>query len=486
VVLMPSDHVTVNQCAREIARAINADKPRLFRRDKTVVTIEDGQFAPIQAIDFGSYVNHFCMTQKETGRGGPKRMTTSIAKEILACRDLDVPKVHSVYKSPIIVESDGVPRTITGYDEELEVYCFGDELESVGLDEAVEMLLDLISEFEFTTPADKSRAVTMMFTPALKSGGHIPDFRTPIDVAESDKSQSGKGVRQQITASIYGEDMGQIAMTSERAMRAEFDSHVIAGRSMIQIDNLRGKFGSQKLESFLTQRSYTARAAYTREVKVDPRRTVVMLTTNGAKLSKDLANRSCFVRILKQEGRRFRRFKEGSIIEFIEANQSRYLGAIHAVVRAWIESGKQRTDTTEHDFVDWAQISDWIVQELFHLEPLLGGHKMTAERSSNKYQQWGRDVCVQVSEKKKLNRELSTSDILEVIEDSEVENPKPDDTSEDQGPTKREMGKRFRTMFDGQDEWSVDRWIVTRRRKKIDTNMPYVYKFTIRTQAIAD
>jgi hypothetical protein len=62
----------------------------------------------------------------------------------------------------------------------------------------------LLSDFDFVTASDKSRAVASFIAPALRFGRLIgADF--PLDLAEADESQSGKTYRQKVACAIYGE-----------------------------------------------------------------------------------------------------------------------------------------------------------------------------------------------------------------------------------------------------------------------------------------
>jgi hypothetical protein len=57
---------------------------------------------------------------------------------------------------------------------------------------------------------------------------------------------------------------------------------------------------------------------------IDPRRVIVMLTSNKADLTIDLAKRSSCVRILKQPERyQFQTYEEGELLDHVRANSKR-------------------------------------------------------------------------------------------------------------------------------------------------------------------
>lgn len=93
----------------------------------------------------------------------------------------------------------------------------------------------------------------------------LPDLSEKgIDLGEADQSQSGKGFRNKVTAAIYNHT--PVAISQQRAgvgsLEESFDRALTAGKTFIALDNVRGKVDSQKIESFLTEDTYYARAAF--------------------------------------------------------------------------------------------------------------------------------------------------------------------------------------------------------------------------------
>jgi hypothetical protein len=62
----------------------------------------------------------------------------------------------------------------------------------VPLVDAVALLYEMYADFHFATPADLARALAAAITPALVFG-KLLGGRAPVDLGESDVSQSGKG-----------------------------------------------------------------------------------------------------------------------------------------------------------------------------------------------------------------------------------------------------------------------------------------------------
>ena len=94
-------------------------------------------------------------------------MLASEAKNIL-------PPIAALHNCPILIESAQGEITFLGRgyhrDHGGRLIVTGTEPQHIPIEEAVELLLDMISEYEFVTPADKSRALAAIIAPALKFG----------------------------------------------------------------------------------------------------------------------------------------------------------------------------------------------------------------------------------------------------------------------------------------------------------------------------
>jgi len=197
-------------------------------------------------------------------------------------------------------------------------------------------------------------------------------------------------------------------------------------------------------------------------VDVDTSPFLWQLSTNGAEITRDLANRSIITRIKKQEeGYTFREYLEGDLLAQVKSRHSAYLGAVFAVVRAWLEAGSPRSAECRHDFREWVQVMDWIIQNIFKMPPLLDGHKEEQARTANPRLQWLRDVAFAVSSSKMLDRELSATELCTVAEDAGLDLPGNPKSREE--PQQR-AGKIFRLLFGESDgnPIKVDGFTITR------------------------
>ena len=326
----------------------------------------------------------------------------------------------------------------------------GGKLQEVPFDTAVESLFRLLADFDFATPSDASRAFASLISPALKQGGWIEDD-FPLDLAEADQSQSGKTFRQKIVCMIYNEQ--QSSITSQKGGVGSLDEAVAAalikGRPFITIDNFRGRMDSQIMESAIRGAGKVDCRTIGHRAEVNTRPFLWQLSTNGAELTRDLANRSIVTRIRKRpEGIVWHAHPEGSLEAHLRANQCFYLACVFAILREWKRQGRPITGESRHAIREWCRTLDGIVQ-MVGMSPLLDGHREQQLRTANPNLQWLREILLVMSEQD-LGRELYASDLFRIAEENDIAFPGNPHSKDD--PAVR-VGRILKTLFkDAVDE----------------------------------
>lgn len=429
----------------------------------------------------------------------PRNLTESEAKLIAASQPFQqrLAPLKLLTRCPVLIERDGQLAVIQGYDRASGVYVHGGRVEDVPLEEAKSLILELFEEFDFVSPADLSRAVAGLITPALVHGDLLGG-RAPLDLAEANASQSGKGFRHKLTAAVYNDFVESVTQRERGVggLEESFSDKLVRGSAFISIDNVRGPVNSPAIESALTEDTFHARPSFHAGVTIDMRRVVVMMTTNGANLTTDLANRTSPVAIRKEpEGYQFRRHPEGTILDHVRADQGLYLGAVFAIIRAWRAAGSPQTGETRHDFRPWSQKLDWIVQKIFGLAPLCDGLRETKARMSNPALAWLRAVALAVERAARCGQWLRAAMLAEGLHAAEAEVPglgegedlcDPETTKRVQQAIGRKMALCFRCANPGQETLdglveaiTLDGFVIERRstydpERRCDTRL---YRF---------
>lgn len=484
-VFLPGASVPVVRSAAQFGELLAGTKC-YFRRGQAVVKLgpDDDDEPVLQPVKPAALSSAFEMVArlkrwKQTKNGSvpaPGICPEQSAKLILNSDAFlnELPPIRLLSRCPVLVERGGELVQIVGYDRESGVLAFGDEVPDVPLDEAKDLLRELIADFLFASESDRSRALAAFITPALVHGGLLGG-RAPVDLGEADQSQTGKGFRNKITAALYRQTVRTVTQRKGGvgSLEETFSSALIAGANFIALDNIRGKVDSPAIESFLTEDRYAARVPYSGDVEIDPKCIVLMMTSNRAEITPDMANRSNCTRLLKQEpGYEFAKYPEGDILDRIRANQPRYLGAVFAVIREWHRRGKPRSHETRHDFRRWAQTLGWIVQNIFDAVPLLDGHAETKARMTNPALTWLRDVALAVVRAKREGERLRAHEILDLLASTDVEIPGANEDADLEDNTTRNrvlqaIGRKMARCFsNGESTIEIDNLTIERSESK--------------------
>lgn len=410
-------------------------------------------------------------TQRGEWHLNPKRPTGEDCKGLLASKEARglLPPINSVRSSPVLMSGNSGPVLMkTGYNKEFGgVYVVSRDVPPViSLEEARGALADLLSDFAYATPADRTRHLAYILTPALHFGGFIND-RIPIFVVEADKRQTGKGTAVEATVNIYAE---QLSMTAKKkggvgSFDESFGNALTKGRPFILIDNLRGLLDSEYLEAFITAPGLVSvRIPGKAEVEVDPRSYILSATSNGWQCTEDMAARACIIRLRhRPENYRFKY----DLIHHIRSRGLYYLGCIHAIIRAWHANGSPMTDTTGHSFRHWVQITEGVIRRVWpDAAPLLEGHAEAQARTSDKGWDWLRRLCLAADEDSRLQQSLTATELAQICADHGIEIPGASDQDD-----ARQLGQRIgnitKRLFGDKTGIQVDDYTVERRETTV-------------------
>ena len=452
----------------------------LFRVDKDV---NNGlSLIEVKPAMLASVLEKVAYLQKCSGVGTiPGVCVKATAEVVLACEDfvLALPRIIVLTSAPVLIERDGKLIEVCGYDEPSGVYAGGEPTEQVRIDDAVKLILELFADYRFTTPGDRARAVAMLITPALIFGGLL-NARSPMGLVQADASQSGKGYQNKQIGAVYGNSIKII--TQGRGgiggIEESFCKALIDGHSMIALDNIRGKIDSPKIESFLTEDNFSARSAYHADTMIDTRKIIVLLTSNCADVSADLANRCCPIRIIRQdEGYEYRQYAEGDVLDHVRAKQPLYLGAVFSIIQAWHDAGKPRTTTTAHDFRPWARVVDWITQNIIKVGSIADGLKESKLALSNPHTVWLRLVMLEVQRANRCLEWLRVYQLLDLIEGSAaaVHGTGTDsDDDEQRAVALQTLGRKIAACFPLKGlEMNVDNFKISRQQTYFEQSRKY-------------
>ncbi len=486
VLLLPGPSITITACATQ-AFSVLAKQNRHFLRDQIIFELVDndekGRLIEVDPSSFRSALEHYfwlgavrTTPENRVALIGSRCSVDTAAALLKAAPRLKlVPKIKMVTAAPVFTEKNGQIGILqNGYHNVLGgIYVSRSrKIVEVPLKEAVPALLAILSEFNFTSPADKSRGAASAISPALRLGGLLKaDF--PLDLSEADEPQSGKTYRQRINCALYGEHPLVINKNEDKFGVGSLDERIstalISGSPFIMFENVRGEIKSQLLESALRGTGLVmCRTTYSRPVQIETDLICWMLSSNKIDTTSDLALRSLITRIRKQPPDfKFKRYPEGNLLAHVEARCDYLLSCVLAVLREWYAKGKQRTGDNRHDFQEYAQTLDWIVQNILDLPPLLEGHQNEQQRLGNPDLNWLRAVCIYAEKQNWFGKEggFTSGQIAELCETYGVQFPGVNGFIPDQ---QRSMitGKLLKRLFREFDERATGGFIVKRETRE--------------------
>lgn len=497
VIILPGSGVTITECAEKLFTLI-AGTQSMFQRGGRIVEVRPDAYGKLHLdvltpTAFRSRIEKNGQTFAwRVGANNDRVLKPTVSSEDTAkalmaseaAQRLLLP-VSMITDCPVAIEVNGTMKVLTkGYhrDHSGILITAGTPPVIVPPQHAFTMLNWLIAEFDFVSPGDRARAFAMLLTPSLKMGGIIKG-PIPIGVLEADQSQTGKGYFTSLVAAVYRDRPAIVPLRKGGvgSVDESFSQALVNGKPFILLDNFRGKVDSAYIESFLTAPgNFPARVPNRGTIMVDPTRFFVMMTSNGVEMTPDLANRSSLVRIRKREGYAFQRTGQIDLIQFVHDKHDLFLGAVFSVIAEWFRQGKPRTDVTDHDFREWAQILDWIVQAV-GLGPLLADHRSAQVRISNPATTLLRKLAIAVQSVGGLEREYTASDLCTLCNDHAIEIS--GGRSNDCDQAARFMGSLMAKVFGYSDTVTIETFQVYRHRGNVPRSgggqyPGWLYRFT--------
>ena len=452
----------------------------MYRRGAAIVELDnDNRISVLTPTAFRSRLNKkgrkvLAFKKSQTGAVFPydKHCGEDVAKVLLNTSEVELlPEIKLVVSMPVLVEIRGqLFVTKPGYNYDSGVLVTSSAaVRDIPIEEAAAALLDLLRDFQFATPGDRSRALAGLIAPAIRMGAFLAG-NALVDTVEADDSQAGKGTKVELTHAIYGE-VPYPVLQKEGGV-GSFDESLsaalLSGAPFIALDNLRGVVKSTVLEGAITPVSRDKRVAvrvpHRGEVMVDVRRTLLQATSNGFSSTIDLANRLLVTRLIKQPSNyQYSRWAGLGLLQHVEKYSAYFLSCVHAVIRYWHAHGKPYLPTL-HTFKEWVGSLDWIVQNVWGAAPLLDGHSAATARISSPTLSWLRRLAFVVLREGREGQELRAGDLREICESHDLmpDGVKP---STEENQAERAIGKVLGACFKTADAIELDGIVATRAER---------------------
>jgi Toprim domain len=347
-----------------------------------------------------------------------------------------LPAVSKILERPSLIQQDGkltvakagyYPNSIGGATYVLND---GQDIPDIPCEQAVLILMDLFSEFDFVSDGDRYRMLALILGPAMQTAGFLPG-PYPMAVFDAHRHGSGKSSLMDLIIAIYGEIPAAVTPrdTSRNGGVGSFDNGLSAAflknRRFVTIDNHRGQLDSPLLETAITHEFVQVRAAYAPETTLSTRGTIVMLTSNDAQLTPDLTDRSIFVRLrgAPREGWRMTQSERNANLS---RRQPELQAAVHAIIKKWHAEGCPKKEKPSYRFKDWAEPMCGVIEQTCGLPDLMAGMDEAEKQATNPQMRWAKQLAIEVGRRGDLDHEFQAKELADICQEKAIQIPAAD------------------------------------------------------------
>jgi hypothetical protein len=270
-------------------------------------------------------------------------------------------RLTAVVQSPVL-RPDGTILSEPGYDRKTgliyEANCHVPVIptnpSAQSIQEARDLLLDVVCDFPFEKPVYKSVWLSALLTPLARHAFKDP---APLFLVDSNTPGSGKGLLLDTTGQITtGRELPRMPFCgNEDEQRKKITAIAIAGFSVVLLDNLE-ELGGEALDAALTSTSWRDRILGRSEMVTMPLHTTWIATGNNVTIVGDTYRRIAHVRLeSKLENPEERKgFKRPKLLEYVHRERGRLLTAALTILRGYWAAGKP-----DQKLKAWGSFDGW-------------------------------------------------------------------------------------------------------------------------------
>lgn len=258
---------------------------------------------------------------------------------------------------------NGVVKDEEGYDEDTHVYFAGgvecripSRPTKTDAVRASDILLDVVCDFPFGTPAHKSAWLAALLTPCAR---FMHNGNSPIVVVQANSPRVGKTTLVHIISNILtGTDSPFfVHTTNEDEERKRILPYLRKGGCMVLIDNVVGQWGGASINAVTTSRIFEDRIVGQSKILRVVNDTSLFITGNNIALAPDTAERCLHIRLHSDEERPHLRagFRHGSDLpSYVRQRRAELLSAALTILKAYIVAGMP-----EQNIPAWGSFEPW-------------------------------------------------------------------------------------------------------------------------------
>jgi hypothetical protein len=371
---------TIRVMAGEIHRVADAAERELalsgryYQRGGLIVTIttdpgtretrvqEVSQPALVRALAGAATWEKYDARAEDWVRTDPPSRHTSVLFD--ATGFMHLPVLNGLARQPYL-RPDGSLMTTAGYDSATGMfgvfnardYAIADKPTRADAEAALQLLKDLLIEFSFAKDSDLAAALNAILTAAIRpSLPQAPMFHVKAHMVGSGKTYlcelvTAFATPQRSTPTSFPAD--------DEECRKLLLAELLRGPAVIEFDNLTGDLlAHRSLCTALTSEHITGRILGVSKTATVNTRALFLSSGNNVSPIQDMARRCITIHLSPEcEVPATRSFKRPNLVRDVLSDRHRYVSAALTIVRAWIVSGRPKTECKSiASFGDWSDL----------------------------------------------------------------------------------------------------------------------------------
>lgn len=291
-------------------------------------------------------------------RACPKDLAAVVLAYPNGLRQLDFFATHPVY----VGSSFELARP--GWNPDSQTYLASGVPDPLDLPTARAVLDDLVCDFPFASAADRANFYGLLLTPMLRPALGEP---VPMHLIGSPVERSGKTKLAEVVlgCAVLGTPTPAMQLGDREEEREKrITSLLLAGSSVVHLDNLTNHLDSPALASLLTSATYQGRVLGASRVVTITNGLTVVGTGNNVHATGEVAKR--IVPILLQPGtvdpETRQDYRHPLLRAYVESVRERVLGALLGLVEAWRAKGRPLGSVGFGGFERWSAVLGGIMR----------------------------------------------------------------------------------------------------------------------------
>jgi hypothetical protein len=297
-------------------------------------------------------------TWSKTPASPPKHIEQAIA----ARGEWPFRPLHGVVTAPVL-RADGTILDTPGYDAASGLFydpcgvlfALPETVTLEAAQAARDLLLDIVCDFPFRTPAHRAAWVAYLLTPLAR---HAFEGPAPPFVVDSNIRGSGKGLLVALVA-LIATGRGPAVMAEcadDNEMRKRITAIALGGDALVNIDNVVNGLGGAAMDCATTSTIWKDRILGRSEMVELPLLVTWSITGNNVQLRGDAPRRACPIRLESPLENPEDRddFKHPDLRKYVIQNRTQLLAAALTILRGYCAAGRP-----DMKLLPWGSFEGW-------------------------------------------------------------------------------------------------------------------------------